>query len=90
MGGSLAYLLLLDLLSEELPRNQSILSALKIYIAVMGAPRTGDAKLADCFQSLLRQFREKFKLGPTFLTEYSIQGYNDGILISSVKSAREF
>ena len=41
MGGSLAYLLLLDLLSEGLSRNQSKLSALKIYIAVMGAPRTG-------------------------------------------------
>ena len=86
MGGSLAYLLLLDLLSEEISRNKSKLSALKIYIAVMGAPRAGDEKLVDYFQSLLRQVREKFKLGPDLLTEYSIQGYNDGMLFSSMKS----
>ena len=86
MGGSLAYLLLLDLLSEEFSRNQSKLSALKIYIAVMGAPRTGDEKLVDYLQSLLQQCREKFKLGPNFLTEYSIQGYNDGMLFSSMQS----
>ena len=86
MGGSLAYLLLLDLLSEELSRDQSKLSALKIYIAVMAAPRTGDEKLVDYFQSLLLQFREKFKLAPNFLTEYSIQGYSDGMLFSSMQS----
>ncbi|KAF8724887.1 hypothetical protein AX14_008516 [Amanita brunnescens Koide BX004] len=47
--------------------------------AILWHQKTGDGKLVDYFQSLLRQLREKFNLDPQFLTEYSIQGYNDGI-----------
>ena len=78
MGGSLAYLLLLDLLAEELSRKCSILSTLALHIAVIGAPRAGDADLVDYFHSLVQQYRERFKLD---ITEYSVQGYNDGMCL---------
>ncbi|KAM6490098.1 Alpha/Beta hydrolase fold [Amanita muscaria] len=76
MGGSLAYLLLLDFLAKELSQEHSILSTLTLRIAVIGAPRAGDAKLVNYFHSLLKQYRERFKIE---ITEYSVQGYNDGI-----------
>jgi pimeloyl-ACP methyl ester carboxylesterase len=76
MGGSLAYLLLLDLLAEELPH--SICSKVRVYIATYGAPRTGDRQLVDHFHSVIQQYRSKFGLDDTFLVEYAVQGFNDG------------
>jgi len=79
MGGSLAYLLLLDLLAEELDQERSILSTLRLRIAVYGAPRTGDGQLVKHFHSVVEDYRSKFELDETFFVEYSVQGYNDGI-----------
>lgn len=79
MGGSLAYLLLLDLLAEELPRESSMLSKVGLRIAVFGAPRTGDRRLVNYFHSLVQQCRDKFGLDDAFFREYSVQGYNDGV-----------
>lgn len=79
MGGSLAYLLLLDLLAKELLEDRSILSMMKVRIATFGAPRTGDRQLVDYFHSVVQQYRRKFGLDETFLTEYAVQGFNDGM-----------
>ena len=77
MGGSLSYLLLLDLLAEGLPH--SICSEVRVCIATYGAPRTGDKQLVDHFHSVIQQHRSKFKLDETFLVEYAVQGFNDGM-----------
>lgn len=79
MGGSLAYLLLLDLLAEELPKEDSILSTVRVRIATYGAPRTGDKQLVDYFHSVIQEYRRKFRLDETFLVEYAVQGFNDGM-----------
>ena len=79
MGGSLAYLLLLDLLTEELPKEYSILSRVRVRIATYGAPRTGDRQLVDYFHSVIQEYQSKFRLGETFLAEYAVQGFNDGM-----------
>ncbi|KAH8103960.1 Alpha/Beta hydrolase protein [Cristinia sonorae] len=72
MGGSVAYLLCLDLLLAE---NASMFSNnVALSVVVFGAPRTGNAKLVEYFHSLVKSFREEH----TF-TEYSIKGYNDGV-----------
>lgn len=67
MGGSLAYLLCMDLL-------QSLLSDMAISVIVFGAPRVGDTALVDYFHSLVDSFRQKNPF-----IEYSVKGYNDGL-----------
>jgi alpha-beta hydrolase superfamily lysophospholipase len=79
VGGSLVYLFLLDLLAKELEQEPSMISKMRLKITVFGIPRTGDGKLVDHFRSLVLQFRQKFRLDDSFLEEYSVQGYNDGM-----------
>ena len=74
MGGSIAYLLCLDLFAD----HQKWLNDLNINIKVVafGAPRTGDAALADYFQELSLTYRNE--RGQDAFKEYSVKGYNDG------------
>ncbi|CAA7264420.1 unnamed protein product [Cyclocybe aegerita] len=73
MGGSISYLLCLDLLtSDDILRPN-----LKLKIAAFGAPRTGDAALVTFFRELVGSFRQRF--GGDAFKEYSVKGYNDGV-----------
>lgn len=71
MGGSVACLLLTELLAHE---NQ--LLPAHVQIAVFGCPRVGDAKFVKYYRSLVALFRER--RGTEMLKEYSIKAYNDG------------
>ncbi|KDR80354.1 hypothetical protein GALMADRAFT_223234 [Galerina marginata CBS 339.88] len=72
MGGSIAYLLCIDLLaSDDFPPN------IRLKIAVFGSPRTGDASLVEYFRDLVASFRKKE--GEIPFKEYSVKGYNDGV-----------
>ncbi|KAF9568263.1 alpha/beta-hydrolase [Agrocybe pediades] len=66
MGGSLAYLLCMELLTDDVYLRTSI----PLALAVFGAPRTGDEKLVTYFHELVQG--RPFK-------EYSVKGYNDGV-----------
>ena len=74
MGGSIAYLLCLDLFAD----HQNWLKDLNINMKVVafGAPRTGDAALVDYFQELSLSYRKV--QGQDTFKEYSVKGYNDG------------
>jgi predicted lipase len=73
MGGSIAYLLCIDLLSDKdlLPFD------IKMQVAVFGSPRTGDAELVRYFRELVASYRERKGKDDDF-KEYSVKGYNDG------------
>jgi predicted lipase len=74
MGGSVVYLLCLDLFTE----HQKWLKDLNINIKVVtfGAPRTGDAALVDYFQELSLSYKEA--QGQDAFKDYAVKGYNDG------------
>jgi predicted lipase len=74
MGGSIAYLLCLDLFAD----HQKWLKDMNINIKVVafGLPRTGDATLVDYFHELSLSY-QKVQGQDTF-KEYSVKGYNDG------------
>ena len=74
MGGSIAYLLSLDLFAD----HQKWLKDLNINIRVVtfGAPRTGDAALVDYFQEMSLSYQKV--QGQDAFKEYSVKGYNDG------------
>jgi predicted lipase len=74
MGGSIAYLLCLDLFAD----HQKWLKDLHINIKVVtfGLPRTGDAALVDHFQKLSLSYQKV--QGQDAFKEYSVKGYNDG------------
>jgi predicted lipase len=74
MGGSIAYLLCLDLFSD----HQKWLKDLNINIKVVtfGVPRTGDAALVDYFQELSLSYQKV--QGQDGFKEYAVKGYNDG------------
>ena len=74
MGGSIVYLLCLDLFAD----HQKWLKDLNINIKVVafGPPRTGDAALVDHFQELSLSY-QKIQ-GQDAFKEYSVKGYNDG------------
>lgn len=74
MGGSIAYLLCLDLFAD----HQMWLKDLNINIKVVtfGAPRTGDAALVDYLQELSLSYKKV--QGQDAFKEYSVKGYNDG------------
>ncbi|KAF5310571.1 hypothetical protein D9619_008193 [Psilocybe cf. subviscida] len=65
MGGSIAYLLCMDLLLS---------TDLNLKIAVFGAPRTGDAALVDYYRDLVASFRKTHSF-----KDYSVKGWNDGV-----------
>lgn len=74
MGGSIAYLLCMDLLLS---------TDLNLKIAVFGAPRTGDAALVDYYRDLVASFRKTHSF-----KDYSVKGWNDGLsFVSKMESA---
>lgn len=77
MGGSIAYLLCLDLLAD----HQAWLKNLNINIrvAAFGPPRTGDAALVEYFQELSLSYQTV--QGQDAFKEYSVKAYNDGRLL---------
>ena len=74
MGGSIVYLLCMDLFAE----HQEWLKGLNINIKVVtfGAPRTGDAAFVDYFQELSLSYQEAH--GQDAFKDYAVKGYNDG------------
>ena len=72
MGGSVAYLLSMDLLADKDAWRPN----LTLRIATFGVPRSGDAKLVAHFRSLVDTFRKTW--GDDSFHEYSVKGYNDG------------
>ncbi|KAF8815114.1 alpha/beta-hydrolase [Phlegmacium glaucopus] len=75
MGGSMAYLLCLDLLTEHQIWLKNL--NVNIKVAVFGAPRTGDTALVEYFQELSTSYQKAH--GQDALKEYSLKGYNDGV-----------
>lgn len=77
MGGSIAYLLCLDLFAH----HQMWLKDLNIHIkvAAFGPPRAGDAALVEYFQELSYSYRKL--QGQHAFKDYSVKGYNDGMLL---------
>ena len=73
MGGSVAYLLCLDLFTDH-----QIWPSVNIKVVVFGSPRTGDAALVEHFQDLSLSYQES--QGRDAFKEYSVKGYNDGRL----------
>jgi len=73
MGGSIAYLLCIDLLSDK----DLLSSDIKLQVAVFGSPRTGDADLVSYFRELIASYRKRKGKDNDF-KEYSVKGYNDG------------
>ena len=76
MGGTVVYLLCLDLFAE----HQAWLKKLNISIkmATFGPPRTGDAALVEYFRELSLSYQKL--QGQDAFKEYSVKGYNDGRL----------
>jgi hypothetical protein len=72
MGGAISYLLMLDLLSE----NVALPPGLHLKLAVFGSPRPGNEKFASYWQELLKGYRAKN--GEDSIKEYSVKAYNDG------------
>lgn len=76
MGGSVAYLLCLDLLAANGDHALQLPFDLRVKLAVFGVPRTGDFKLVKYWQELIAE-RQKVN-GPQSFIEYSVKGFNDG------------
>lgn len=72
MGGSIAYLLCIDLLTD----HNNWETDLPLKLVVFGAPRTGDAELVNYFRSLTETLWTTS--GKHSFKEYSVKGYNDG------------
>jgi len=77
MGGSLSYLLCMDILADKDTWRPGV----SLKVAVFGAPRTGDAGLVDYFCGLVVDFQQKW--GEDSFKEHSVKGFNDGIYIFS-------
>ncbi|GLB42277.1 putative lipase (class 3) [Lyophyllum shimeji] len=75
MGGSISYLLCMDLLADD--SNTPLPAGLGLKLAVFGAPRTGDASLAEYWCELVSAYRKLHGLDK--MTEYSVKAYNDGV-----------
>jgi hypothetical protein len=72
MGGSLCYLLCMDILADKDAWRPSV----SLKLGVFGVPRTGDEGLVHCFHTLVEEFRSKW--GKNSFREYSVKGFNDG------------
>lgn len=77
MGGSIAYLLCLDLLADHKTWLTNL--NINIKVAAFGLPRTGDTALVEYFQELSFSYQEA--QGQDAFKEYSVKGYNDGSLL---------
>ena len=73
MGGSIAYLLCIDLLSQEDFQSFDV----RMQVAVFGSPRTGDSDLISYFHELIALYRKR-KGNDNHFKEYAVKGYNDG------------
>ncbi|PPQ84900.1 hypothetical protein CVT25_004568 [Psilocybe cyanescens] len=73
MGGSICYLLGIDLLAND----DYLVPRLRLKLAVFGCPRAGDAELVNYFREQVAAFRKRE--GVNSFTEYSVKGYNDGV-----------
>jgi Lipase (class 3) len=74
MGGSVLYLLAIDLLTAGSAKNAPLPSSFKI--AVFGTPRAGCPALVKYWWELVDTFRNVH--GQDALKEYSVKAYNDG------------
>ncbi|KIK68718.1 hypothetical protein GYMLUDRAFT_153740 [Collybiopsis luxurians FD-317 M1] len=75
MGGAVSYLLLLD---QLLVPNDILPANLRIKLVAFGAPRPGDAHLADYYRELVDEYRKK-NGGDSAFSEYLVKAYNDGV-----------
>ena len=73
LGGSIAYLLCLDLLADH---QIWLKNHINIKVVSFGPPRTGDAALVEYFQELSTSYQKAH--GQDAFKEYSVKGYNDG------------
>jgi len=73
MGGSLCYLLCMDILADK----DAWRPIVSLKLAVFGVPRTGDTRLVDYFRTLVDDFQLKW--GKDTFNEYSVKGFNDGV-----------
>lgn len=76
MGGSMAYLLCMDLLAPGNTHKFPLSTRLRLKVAVFGAPRTGSHGLVTYWQELLNLHRDTY--GEHAVIEYSVKAYNDG------------
>lgn len=76
MGGSMAYLLCMDLLTPDNTHKIPLSTRLRLKVAAFGAPRTGSRGLVTYWQELLNLHRDTY--GEHAVTEYSVKAYNDG------------
>ena len=77
MGGSIAYLLCLDLFADHLKWLNDL--NISINVVTFGTPRTGDTALVDYFRELSLSYKKV--RGQDAFKEYSVKGYNDGRLL---------
>lgn len=82
MGGSVSYLLAMDLLAAGSVNDAPLPRILKI--AVFGAPRTGSPALVKYWWELVDKFQNVHGQGA--LAEYSVKAYNDGSFVPYVRS----
>lgn len=86
MGGSIAYLLCMDLLSspDENPKDATFIELpKKLCLTTFGAPRTGNAALVRHFQKLVTDWK---KNEGGVVREYSVKAFNDGSFVYSLIS----
>ena len=76
MGGSIAYLLCLELFADHMKWLKDL--NINIKVVAFGVPRTGDAALVDYFRELCLSYKKV--QGQDAFKEYSVKGYNDGKL----------
>jgi hypothetical protein len=82
MGGSVSYLLAIDLLSTGSVNDTALPPS--FTVAVFGAPRTGNSALVDHWCELVDAFRKEH--GQNTFKEYSVKAYNDGLSTAHARS----
>ncbi|KAJ8507689.1 hypothetical protein ONZ45_g9973 [Pleurotus djamor] len=73
MGGAVSSLLMLTILTDNAILDKP---SLPLKLVVYGAPRCGDAGMADYWNELVAARRTKY--GDNSFKEYAIKAYNDG------------
>jgi surfactin synthase thioesterase subunit len=74
LGSAVSYFLMMHLLEDKEPLPPGI----SLKLVVFGSPRPGDQQLADSWQRLVDNRRSAH--GSSSMHEYSIKGYNDGMI----------
>jgi len=75
MGGSVSYLLCMDMLAGFDP--DLLPSGMKLKLAVFGSPRTGNERLVQYWEELSEAYRARY--GKDAFVEYSVKAHNDGV-----------